>query len=92
MLSLGARSFIPTHPSRPISLLPRASIRDNPNNMATQAFLEQHGIQAAVESVINATIKAKPESPYAFMASSRDFSDGALDMRSETGATQAVSR
>jgi hypothetical protein len=35
----------------------------------TQAFLDQHGIQKAVEDVINATVKAKPEAPMAFMVS-----------------------
>ncbi|KAH7621392.1 hypothetical protein Ndes2526B_g03736 [Nannochloris sp. 'desiccata'] len=36
--------------------------------MATQQYLETHGIQEKIESVINSTIQAKPESPYAFMA------------------------
>ena len=36
---------------------------------ATQQYLESHGVQKAVEDVINATVKAKPEEPFAFMVS-----------------------
>ena len=36
---------------------------------ASQAYLDTHGIQKAVEDVINSAVKHKPENPIAFMAS-----------------------
>ena len=37
--------------------------------MAAAAYIEEHNLQKVVEDAINATIKAKPEEPFAYMAS-----------------------
>jgi hypothetical protein len=38
---------------------------------AAAQYIEQHNLQKAVEDAINATIKAKPEEPFAFMVRCR---------------------
>lgn len=45
----------------------RISIVMSIHMQATQAYLEQHGIQQTVENLVNATVKAKPDAPLAFM-------------------------
>ncbi len=45
--------------------------RPTPAQQATQQYLDAHGIQTAVEGVINTTIKARPDDPFSFMVRAR---------------------